>query len=233
MNKEIYLILMLFCINVGWAQVGFEIETPEANLDINAKIKAGNLPDVSNQMAEYNRILYADADGNIGYRTRHTDAYIYRNSYFAKMDRFYVVQTSLTDLGLSLVIPIPPMKKSLIELNYSIGVMNGTSGNASILIGRKEGNATEIILYNATRTFSFVNGYAATAAAKGRAISNMYYDEVDNNTAYVKFVTYKVYGILSNASSTNKFGMWANVGSVTANFNWGRGSLNINVFDYE
>lgn len=233
MKKIVFLILALFTIHVGLAQVGIGVKKPEADWDVNAKIKASSLPDVSGQMADYNRVLYADADGNIGYRTRHTDAYIYRNSYFVKMDRFYTVRTTLTDLGLSLVIPIPPMKKSVIELNYSIGVMNGVAGNASILLGRKEGNAVETMLYDATRSFSFVTGYSSTAGAKGRAISNMYYDEVENNTAYVKFVTYKIYGILSNASNANKFGMWSNVGATTANFNWGRGSLNVNVFDYE
>ncbi|WP_410879362.1 hypothetical protein [Myroides sp. DW712] len=231
MIKNIVLYSVLFFMPAVFAQVGIGIETPEADLDVNVKMRVSNLPNVGGELREYNRVLYADADGNLGYRTRGS-AYIYRNSYFSKMDKYSNVRNVLTDLNLSVIVPVLPMKKSLIELSYSMGVMNGASGNASILVGKTPGYGAEEMLHNATRTFSFVNGYSSRATAHGRAISNTYYDEVENNTPYVLFVTYKVYGIVSTNANT-KFGMFTHASSTGSNFNWGRGSLSVNVFDYE
>ena len=233
MGKIIYNILLLFAVQVSIAQVGIGIENPETDLDVNAYMKASGLPDVSAKMDQYNRILYADAEGNIGYRQRSENAFIYRNSYFAVMKEYKLIRTVLTELDLVVIVPVLPHSKSMIELSYSLGVMNGQVGNASVLIGRSVDQGPEEMLHNATRSFSFNGYYSSFASAHGRAISNIYYDEIENNTAYVKFVTYKAYGITTNRTYQAKFGMYAAVGSTIRNFNWGRGSLNVNVFDYE
>ncbi|WP_158963399.1 hypothetical protein [Myroides fluvii] len=232
--RQFFLTITLFVVNVGVAQVGVGIETPEVDFDVNVIMKASNLPNVSDQLETYNRVLYADVDGNIGYRQRIRDSYVYRTSYFQKMTSAVQVGQTLTPLNLAITVPILPMKRSLMEINYSIGVINGGTGQGSILISKIE-NGSETILYQATRTYSFSNGYAPSASAKGIAISNMYYDEVENSSTSVKLVTYKVYGILSqpaaNSYSNNIFGMWRKVNDVK-NYNWGKGSINITIFDY-
>ncbi len=234
--KHIFLLVTLFMVNIGVAQVGIGIERPEADLDVNVKMQLSNLPNVSTQLDKYNRIIYADGYGNLGYMERSADSYVYGTSYFQTMSNPVSVGTTLTPLNLSLTIVILPMKKMIVEINYNIVVINGGTGLGSILLGKNESNSVELI-YNSMRSFSFASNYSTRASAQGRSISNVYYDELENNTNQVKYVTYNVYGVLSQprtpSSNTayNLFGMWTRPGE-PKNLNWGKGSLNINVYDY-
>ena len=231
MKERILISVLISVLFIGraFAQVGIGIEIPEASLDINVKTQFSDLPDARTKLREYNRVLYADKEGNIGYRSLKGSVFYYRNSYFKTMNSPISVGNGLADLGLSISIIIPPYAKQLVELNYSVGVMNGSAGNASIFLTRTGGLGEEFF-YDATRTFSFVSLYASGADARGRAISNSYYDEVLNETSRSILVTYKVLGKTSR--NTARFGMWQAVGTYP-NFNWGRGSFNINVFDYD
>ena len=234
--KYIFLLAALFIVNLGVAQVGIGIEQPEADLDINVRMQFSNLPNVSDQLDKYNRTLFADGIGNVGYMERNDDSYVYRNSYFQTMTNAVNVGTTLTPLNLSLRIPILPMKRSVIEINYSVILINGGLGFGSVVLGREK-EAREEVIYNSMRTFSFASNYSARAGAHGRSISNVYYDEVENTTNQIVFVTYKVYGLVTQPktpiadTANNLFGMWKRPG-VSTNLNWGKGSLNINVYDY-
>lgn len=103
--------------------------------------------------------------------------------------------------------------------------MNGNYGNASVLLSKTE-NTSEVYIYESTRTFTYAQGYP-NVLALGRAISNVYYDEILNDTDRPLTITYKLYGNTTSSTKT-KFGMYGDY----SNFNWGHGSLNINVFDY-
>lgn len=228
--QYIYILILVFIFSNCWGQVGIGVENPEVDLDVNLNTKLSGLKDVSGDLLAYDKILFADKDGNLGYQKRNVDAYIYRNSYFEKMTAYYRISNNLSPLGLTVSIPIPANGQSLVEINYSVSVMNGTASNASIVLSREE-NGSETFLYEATRSFSFADGYSSAASAKGRAISNIHYDEITNNSNTIKNVTYRLYGIVSQNNA--QFGMWNNnTTDPRSNFNWGRGSININVFDY-
>ena len=234
--KDIFLLVILFIVNIGVAQVGIGIEQPEADLDVNVKMQLSNLPNVSTQLDRYNRVLYADGYGNIGYMERSSNSYVYGTSYFQTMTNAVSVGSTLTPLNLSQTITVLPMKKVIVEINYNIVVINGGNGLGSVLLGKNAGNGVDLI-YNSMRSFSFASNYSTRANAYGRSISNVYYDEIVNNSNQTKYVTYNVYGRLSQPrtpisnSAYNLFGMWTRAGEVR-NQNWGKGSLNINVFDY-
>ena len=234
--KYIFLLVALCLANMGIAQVGIGIERPEVDLDVNVKMQLSNLPNVSTQLDKYNRMLYADGYGNIGYMERSTDSYVYGTSYFQTMTSAVAVNSTLTPLNLSITIAVLPMKKIIVEVNYNIVVINGGSGLGSVLLG-KSGNREGELIYNSMRSFSFASNYSTRASSYGRSISNVYYDEIVNNTDQVQHITYQVYGMLSQPRTPvsnmayNLFGMWQRAGEAR-NLNWGKGSLNINVYDY-
>lgn len=228
--QYIYIIVIALIFSNSWGQVGIGIENPEADLDVNLNTKLSGLKDVTHELLEYNKIVFADKDGNIGYQNRNVDSYIYRNTYFAKMTNVSSISTKLTSLGLDISIAVPANGQSMVEINYSVSIINGSGSNASLVLSRVE-NGTETFLYEATRSFTFADGYSNSATAKGRAISNVHYDEIKNDSNTIKNVTYKLYGIVT--INTALIGMWSHISSgAQANFNWGRGSINVNIFDY-
>lgn len=225
MNK-ILIISLLLVTNICLSQTGIGIEKPEADLDINVLTKFSNLPDVSSKLSEYKTFLYIDNLGYIGgkEKVKGEENYSYRTSYFQTMS-VPLSFSFLNSLGLEKTIVIPPYTNSLIEVNYSIPAMNGNYGNASVLLSKIE-NTDEVFIYESARTFTYAQGYAQVLAL-GRAISNVYYDEIKNDTDSPITLTYKLYGNTTSGGKT-RFGMYG----TASNFNWGYGSLNINVFDY-
>lgn len=220
-------VLIFLMVNVCIAQMGIGIENPEANLDINVKTKLSGLPNVSNQLDQYNHILFLDNQGNVGTKEKGYNNFIYRTSYFSKMAQRVIVQPLVrTNLGMDITVEIPPFTSSLIELNYSIPIINGKTGNMFVLLSKQINANSEVFLYEANRAFSPPRKYLGTGTAKGRAVANVYYDEVQNTTNTKLTVTYRVYG--ETQDSAAQYGMFGAV----ANFNWGKGSMNINVFDY-
>lgn len=103
-----------------------------------------------------------------------------------------VVEYTLTNLKLSAWKPIPDNTKTLLEINYSLGVQNGSAINASVFDGKSPVNKTEEMLSKTTRTFTFVTNCTQGTATQGRTISHAFHEEIANNTANVQSATHKV-----------------------------------------
>lgn len=227
--KRIYTLFSLLFFCTVSAQVGFGIEHPEADFDVNLLTQFSAMKEVTSELDLYDKMLIADKDGNIGYRNRGHDAFIYRNTLFRKMTAPQKINASLNLLPLSVQFTVPAFGKSLVEINYSVAAYNGVTGNASIVLERVE-NRKKTILYESIRTFTYSKEYSSSVSAMGRAISNVYYDEITNNTSKAIEVEYNVYGITTERESI--YGMWSSIAGGASNFNWGRGSINVNIFDF-
>ncbi len=227
--KIIYIFFSLLFFSTISAQVGLGIEQPEADFDVNLLTQFSAMNEVVYEQDRYNKILIADKDGNIGYKRRGDDTFIYRNTLFKKMTDLKSVGISLMLLPLSVQFTVPAFGKSLVEINYSVAAFNGVKGNASIVLERVE-NGKKTILYESIRTFTYSAEYAGSTSAKGRAISNVYYDEIRNDTSNTTEVIYNVYGITTDGESI--YGMWNSINGISSNYNWGRGSVNVNIFDF-
>ncbi|MDM1406679.1 hypothetical protein [Myroides sp. DF42-4-2] len=229
MKYKYSLAILLLMSTLTFAQVGIGVAQPEAALDINVQTKFSGLPDVSDRQEEYNHFLFLDQEGYVGAKVKEEGNFIYRTSYFSKMPARIVARApNRINLNADITIEVPPYAKFLIELHYSVPVMTGTNGNLMVHVSRQINTATEAFINEASRGYSPPSAYIGTGTANGRAVANTYYDAIENPSNTPIKITYRMYG--ETKGTPTQFGMFA--GGTGNNYNWGRGSMNINVFDY-
>lgn len=225
-----------------FAQVGIGTLEPTADLDINHKVLLSDLPSVDDNNDDFNRYVISDKDGNIGYRYRYDERLTFRNTYLEKMTKSIILKTSSTaDLNLPIMVAIAPNTTSVFEIFYSVPVLlnaslDKTAGYASIYVVRDIDGQGQTIIKEASRKISFSSTYESNAIAKGRPISNSYFDTVKNETNQEMIVTYdlktEAFSLATDGGAKLLIGMF-NDESLGAqkNFNWGRGMLMISVYD--
>lgn len=216
---------------VGYSQVGIGTLTPEATFDVNKEIKLSGIQTVSNNNEEYNQVLLSNEEGDLGFaKVLAKNAYIYRNSYFKKMTAFvWIGANEQMSLNLPLTIVVPANRVSLVEIAYNIPITGDRQGAAVIQLQKKTGNGIMTVIKEATRKIVFSRNYNNGPSALGQAVSNSYFDRIENNSSEDLTVTYDVYGLAFGVSRIVRFGMFANV--PLTNYNWGRGALFITVYD--
>lgn len=233
-----YIIFFLLCIVKSFAQVGVGTLEPTADLDINYKVK---LPDLEStkDLHEFDKYIIADEDGNLGYRYHYQNELIFNNVYLKRLETVKSIgMGGSVNLGMPIEVTIPPHSTRLFEIVYSIPIImaiddpNQIYGAASISL-TKDINNVQTVIKEASREIAFAGTYNSQAAAKGRAISNFYFDKVENTTDQEIKIIYNLTANASDETRNIKVGMWQSFSGNNGryNYNWGRGVFMISVFD--
>ncbi|KMQ61507.1 hypothetical protein ACM46_15955 [Chryseobacterium angstadtii] len=179
---------------------------------------------------------YFSGTDNVWYRFQNaTKNWIFDNAYdgaaAGPVDRIVTSNTTINnvDIGLSTTITVPANSSVKVVVNYStpigIPVMGTTPGGYMGIRFLK--NGTEADLGSRKVTLSALNGGAGGFIMS--TIGASYIENITNNgPAYT--ITYSLNGYIEknagSGSTTFRFNMW----DAANNFNWGRGSINTQVY---
>ncbi|MGS4344789.1 hypothetical protein ACKUSY_04110 [Myroides odoratus] len=240
-KRRIAKISTLLCFfSTLWAvgQVGINIEQPEADLDVEGSVRWRKL----DNPVSYNRMIVANAQGDIGYTNLGDDAYTVKDVLFK-----YLPQTvsstlknqsnthpkPLVELNLDLLVAVAPYSSTAIAVEYNVSITAVLTGTTAIpgymgitLMKNENGVQTELeegsrkfTLYNVPVNYN--NSKYITMPVSGKAT-----DILTNYTNQTKYITYSAKGYIENGSGVMYFGNPPNAPN-----NFGSGVLIVQVYE--
>ncbi|MEZ4857881.1 MAG: hypothetical protein R2781_03650 [Flavobacteriaceae bacterium] len=241
MKHIVYFLFFVSYITI--AQVGINTTAPTKHLDINGELRVRDLPVANSSL----NLITSDSQGNMG---KITDAKLLKNIYYQEATSVRTQYVSTTgpytkndvNLFLSNTITIPANTKAIVIVNYStpIGAIGGATTKVNGYMGvRFLKNGVEAPA--GSRKFTVPDVYRDPIGAGTYECYNMltigatYTETIDNSANSSSLnVTYSLNGYIEQGYSTLPvtyfFNMWSTSGD---NFNWGRGSINTQLYLFQ
>ncbi|MBB1139656.1 hypothetical protein [Myroides sp. WP-1] len=228
----------LFAVTTAFGQVGINNEHPEADLDIKGDIRMRYL----GNPIQYNRLILADEEGNLGYNDLGPSSYSLKSIYYKNLSQSVSTQlvnatgavNSPIELNMEIEIKVDSRTAVAISMEYNLpvtAVLAGTSNDIPGYLGatlfRRENNvqseleegSRKFTLYNVPKNYGTTKHI--TMPISGRAT-----EMITNTTSNVKTIVYSVKGYVENGRGTMHFGNFLNPSE-----NYGEGVFVIHVYE--
>ncbi|WP_410879361.1 hypothetical protein [Myroides sp. DW712] len=232
-KKSLVLVLFL-SLTTAFGQIGINVETPSANLDVNGDVRLRKL----NNPTGFNRQVLANQDGVLGYSDLGEDNYAVKDILFKVMPVTVSSTASeasvwkgpsqgAVELGLDIVVPIEPFSSTAIAIEYNIPITSTiASGYIGVTLVKFE-NGVMTELEEGSRKFTLYNTplHMGNMRYITMPVSGKATDIVYNNTNQTKYITYSSKGYIEIGAGTTYFG-----NPLQNSDNFGTGILVIQVY---
>lgn len=216
--------------------VGINLDNPTETLDVDGAIRIRGMKDIEDKF-EYNGVIMANSNGVIG-SNPYVSQYTFGDIFYSRMDNQVQSTPSNMEVFLNLKkeIVIPPKKKYLVVLEYSVPIFiwiaeRRRPSYVGIKLKKTTGGGMETDMVNSWSGFT-TPVITTGASAQGNFVANKTIDVIENNTTEPIVVTYKAFGFSQDyvgvgTSGIVNFGLLYPTGE---NYNWGRGLFTILTF---